>query len=70
MKKYTTPTAVKVDFNYSENVTASPTYGPWETYMGSNENYDCNTSYKEANGVCGFNGVHTSNPNGYVCGQN
>ena len=69
-KNYQVPVAERVTFDYSENVTASNTYGPWEVYMVSNENYNCNTSYKDANGVCGYNGVHTSNPNGYTCGQN
>ena len=67
-KSYQPPVANKVVFDYSENVTAS-SYGPWEVYMVSNENYTCDTSYKDANGVCGYNGVHTSNPNGYTCGQ-
>ena len=65
-KPYQSPIANKVVFDYSENVTASQ-YGPWETYMGSNENYDCNTSYKDANLVCGYNGHNVSNPNGYEC---
>ena len=61
-KAYRNPVAVKVEFNYTENVNAS-TYGPWDKWMISNENYNCDSSYKEANGVCGYNGVHTSNPN-------
>ena len=65
-KAYRNPVAMKVEFNYAENVNASATYGPWDVWMISNENYDCDSSYKEANGVCGYNGLHTSNPN-YEC---
>ncbi len=65
-KEYMKPEAEKVEFNYKENVTAS-TYGPWEKWMVSNPNYNCDSSYKEANMVCGYNGKHTSNPN-YECG--
>ena len=55
------PVAEKVEFDYSDNVTAS-----WATTNVSNPWYNCGSSDKDANGVCGFNGVHTSNPN-YEC---
>ena len=64
-KAYTTPAAKKVEFDYAENVTAS-TYGPWEKTNVSNPWYNCDSSYKDANGICGYNGKHTSNPN-YEC---
>ena len=60
-KQYVKPAAEKVEFNYTDNVTAS-----WEVTNVSNPWYNCDSSYKDANGVCGFNGVHTSNPN-YTC---
>ena len=69
MKKvYKKPAAEKVVFDYSENVTACSPLPPatWEKTMVSNENYTCDSSYKDANGICGFNGLHTSNPN-YEC---
>ena len=62
-KAYIKPEAEKVEFDYSENVTAS-----WEKWMVSNEWYTCDSSYKEANMVCGFNGKQISNPN-YECGK-
>ncbi len=62
-KAYIKPEAEKVEFDYSENVTAS-----WEKWMTSNEWYTCDSSYKEANMVCGFNGKQISNPN-YECGK-
>ena len=67
-KDYQTPAAEKVEFDYSENVTAS-NYGTWEKWMVSNPWYTCDSSYKEANGVCGYNGHNISNPN-YVCNSN
>ena len=67
-KDYVKPEAQRFEFDYSENVTAS-SYGPWEKTSGSNEWYTCESSYKDANGVCGYNGLHTSNPN-YECTGN
>lgn len=63
--EYKQPAAKLVKFDYEENVTAS-NYGPWELTNVSNEWYTCDSSYKDANGVCGFNGRNISNPN-YEC---
>ena len=68
-KTYESPVAKKVVFDYMENVSASQTggnYGPWEKTNVSNPWYTCDSSYKDANGVCGYNGRNISNPN-YEC---
>lgn len=63
-KEYMKPEAEKVEFDYSESVTAS--YN-WELTNVTNPWYTiCDSSYKDANGVCGYNGHNISNPN-YVC---
>ncbi len=65
-KTYVTPEAQKFEFDYSDTVTASYNWeltnitNPWYTY--------CDSSYKDANGVCGYNGHNISSPGGnYVC---
>ncbi len=79
-KEYTQPAAEKVEFNYSENVTAS-TFGSktindngytWTlTNIDNDANgtyHGCGSSFKESAGItCGYNGKHTSNPN-HKCG--
>ena len=65
-KQYVKPEAEKVEFDYSENVTAS-TYGPWELTNVTNPGYPvCDSSYKDSFPVCGYNGKNISNPN-YEC---
>ena len=66
--EYKQPAAKLVKFDYEENVTASKTIGggSWELTNESNPWYTCDSSYKDANGVCGYNGRNISNPN-YVC---
>jgi len=66
-KEYEKPAAKMVEFDYSENVTASSFN--WEKTNVSNPWYTCDSSYKDANGVCGYNGHNISNPN-YVCNSN
>ena len=66
-KAYKTPEAQKFEFDYAETVTASNF--SWEKTMVSNPWYTCDSSYKDANGVCGYNGHNISNPN-YVCDSN
>lgn len=63
-KAYKTPVVERIEFDYSESVTASCYYQ--ETWRDSNEGYDCHSSLTPDSG-CGFNGVHTSNV-GYICG--
>ena len=65
-KEYVKPDAQRFEFDYSENVTASYS---WELTKDSNPWYTCDSSYKDANGVCGYNGHNISNPN-YVCNSN
>ena len=74
-KAYLKPEAEKVEFNYSENVTASycvntvDDFGHTWTYTNidgdANSTYHgCRSSFKESAGItCGYNGKHTSNPN-------
>lgn len=65
-KNYETPLVEKIEFDYSESVTASG--GAKKTYRDSNENYDCHSSLMPDN-PCGFElsgGVHTSNAD-YDC---
>jgi len=64
--EYKQPAAKLVKFDYEENVTASKTYGPWALTNVDNPWYTCDSSYKDANGVCGYNGRNISNPN-YEC---
>ena len=72
-KEYLKPEAEKVEFNYSENVTASwgrtiNDNGHIWTYTNidndANGNYHgCASSFKESAGiVCGENGWYQSNP--------
>ncbi len=65
MKKYyTAPVVEKIEFDYSETVTASGK----QTYRDSNENYECHSSLMPDN-PCGYElsgRVHTSNAN-YDC---
>ena len=65
-KEYTAPTTRRVVFDYSDNVNASFN---WDVTNVSNPWYTCDSSYKDANGVCGYNGHNISNPN-YVCDSN
>ena len=66
-KEYVKTDAQRFEFDYSENVTASKF--EWEVTNVSNPWYNCDSSYKDANGVCGYNGHNISNPN-YVCNSN
>ncbi len=57
-KTYEAPLFEKIEFDYSDTVTAS-----FDTYMVSNEWYDCHSSLKP-DSTCGYNqsgGVHTDN---------
>ena len=56
-KEYMKPQAEKVEFDYSENVTAS-----WATTDESNPNWTCGTRYADAANVCGQDGHEQSNP--------
>jgi hypothetical protein len=73
-KEYMKPEAEKVEFNYTENVTASwnntiQDNGHTWTYTNIDNDangtyHNCASSFKEMEGmVCGYNGKHTSNPN-------
>ena len=62
-KQYETPMVEKIEFDYSDAVTASYYQ---DSYRDSNPWYDCHSSLKP-DSACGYNGVHTSNV-GYVCG--
>ena len=67
-KDYKAPVVEKIEFDYTETVSASNCGGAQETYRDSNPWYDCHSSLKPDQ-ACGYNGVHTSNV-GYICGQN
>lgn len=74
------PEAEKVEFNYTENVTASwyqtvqqNGYTFTLTNIDNDANgtyHNCASSYMESNGgdPCGYNGKQVSNPN-YECGK-
>lgn len=65
-KAYETPLVEKIEFDYSDSVTASR--GAKQTYKDSNDWYDCHSSLMPDN-PCGFElsgGVHTSNAD-YDC---
>ena len=64
-KTYQNPVAERIEFDYTDTITASGTYHQ-DTYRDSNENYDCHSSLTPDQ-ACGYNGVHTSNV-GYICG--
>ena len=66
-KTYETPLVEKIEFDYSDTVTAS---GTKQTYKESNPWYDCHSSLMPDE-ACGFElsgGVHTSNAT-YDCGK-
>ena len=63
-KTYQNPVAERIEFDYTETVTAS-TYHQ-DTWRDSNPWYECHSSLTP-DSSCGYNGVHTSNV-GYVCG--
>ena len=68
-KTYGTPLVEKIEFDFSDTVTASNTMVK-ETYRDSNAWYDCHSSLKPDE-ACGFalsGGIHTSNAT-YDCGK-
>ncbi len=65
-KTYETPLVEKIEFDYSDSVTAS--HGVKQTYKESNPWHDCHSSLMPDN-PCGFElsgGVNTSNAD-YDC---
>ncbi len=64
-KEYMKPEAEKVEFNYSENVTASISYATRDV---DQINYECHEHYADAENVCGQDGHNVSNPY-YRCNE-
>ena len=64
-KEYMKPEAEKVEFNYSENVTASISYATRDV---DQINYECHEHYADAEKVCGQDGHNVSNPY-YRCNE-
>ena len=66
-KTYGTPLVEKIEFDFSDTVTAS---NAKETYRDSSPRHDCHSSLKpdEACGIELSGGVHTSNAY-YDCGK-
>ena len=57
-KEYVKPAAEKVEFNYSDNVTASNS----DRTDAPDAYWQCGTRYNEEDGVCGQTGNDVSTP--------